>query len=108
MIHELRSYWAKPGKLPALHDRFAQHTNRLFIKHGITIVAFWTPDDTALLGDLVYILGYPDRASRDVLFNAFAADPEWLAAKTASERDGSLVSKITSVLLTPTPYSPIQ
>ena len=108
MVHELRAYWANPGKLDALHRRFTEHTIPLFRRHGMTVVAFWTPADRATLGDLVYILGYPDAAARDQCFADFAADPEWVAAKAASEVDGVLVAQITSVMLTPTEYSPLQ
>ncbi len=34
MLYELRVYTAVPGKLPELHARFRDHTNRLFAKHG--------------------------------------------------------------------------
>ena len=108
MIHELRAYWANPGKLDALNARFRTHTIRLFTKHGITVVAFWTPDDREQHGDLIYVLGYPSREERERRFGAFAADPEWLAAKAASEVEGKLVGKITSDFLTPTDYSPMQ
>ena len=42
-VFELRTYYTNPGKLGALHDRFRNHTNRIFKKHGIEIVGFWTP-----------------------------------------------------------------
>ena len=40
MIYELRICDAGPGKLPALKDRFANHTVDLFAKHDITTVGF--------------------------------------------------------------------
>ena len=43
---ELRTYTVRaegPGSIDLLHDRFRQHTNRLFRKHGMTIVGFWQP-----------------------------------------------------------------
>src|SRR6516225_1575623 len=33
-VQELRIYDAMPGKLPELHNRFANHTMTLFRKHG--------------------------------------------------------------------------
>ncbi len=42
MLYELRVYDARPGKLGALNDRFANHTTGFFKNHGIGIVGFWT------------------------------------------------------------------
>lgn len=33
-IYELRTYTTLPGRLPALNKRFADHTMKLFDKHG--------------------------------------------------------------------------
>lgn len=108
---ELRTYHAAPGKLEALHDRFRDHTLRLFEKHGIESVAYWThapaqegkPADT-----LVFILAYKDKTARDASWKAFAEDPHWVKAKAASEADGPLVEKVDQVFMTPTDYSPIK
>ncbi|MFM2308680.1 MAG: hypothetical protein RLY87_800 [Chloroflexota bacterium] len=109
MVYELRTYWANPGKIDALHTRFSQHTIPLFEKHGMTVVAFWTPQDgRELHGDLVYLLAFPSTEERHRMFNAFRDDPVWHAAKSASEVDGILVEKLDSVLLDPTVYSPLQ
>src|SRR5574341_816846 len=43
-LQELRIYDAMPGKLPALHDRFAKHTMGLFAKHGIENIAYWVDE----------------------------------------------------------------
>ena len=34
-IYELRTYTVLPGRLPALHKRFAEHTMKLFEKQGM-------------------------------------------------------------------------
>ena len=34
-VFELRTYYASPGKLDALHARFRDHTCKLFEKHGM-------------------------------------------------------------------------
>ncbi len=62
---ELRTYTAAEGKLEALHARFRDHTNALFVKHGVTLIGFWTPaDEPRSKNTLIYILAYPDRESR--------------------------------------------
>jgi hypothetical protein len=107
---ELRTYYAHPGKLEDLHARFRQHTIRLFQKHGMTVVAFWAPTAPADAAGstLVYVLAYPSDAAREVSWKAFAADPEWIAARDASERNGKLVAKVDSVVMKATDYSPMK
>ena len=106
---ELRIYTTHEGKLDALHKRFREHTNRLFVKHGMELVGYWTPTD----GDeaentLVYLLAYKDRATRDKAWDAFKNDPDWQAAFKESHKDGPIVKKVESKFLSPTDYSPIQ
>jgi hypothetical protein len=109
-LYEMRTYYAAPGKLEALHARFRDHTNRLFQKHGMTLVGYWVPADKEKGSDntLVYILAFPSREARQKAFQAFGADPEWTRARAASEVNGRLVEKVESVLLNPTDYSPIK
>ena len=63
-VFEMRTYHASPGKLDALHKRFRDHTLRLFEKHGITSIAYWTPiEGQKGHGEvLVFVLAYPDAA----------------------------------------------
>jgi len=104
-IHELRVYDAMPGKLPALHDRFANHTIQLFKKHGIDNVAYWT-EDVGTSNRLVYMLGYPDLGAREKSWTAFQADPAWQQARAESEKSGPLVRVSRHTILRLTPYSP--
>ena len=54
-------YHANPGKLEALHARFRDHTCKLFQKHGIELVGFWTPTQgEEAKNTLYYILAFPD------------------------------------------------
>lgn len=103
---ELRTYHAAPGKMDALNARFKDHTNRLFKKHGMEIVGFWT--DTDHPDVLVYMLAYPSKEARAKSWKAFGADPDWAKAKKESEKDGPLVTKVEQKFLTPTDYSPIK
>lgn len=106
---EMRIYTAADGKLADLHKRFREHTNALFVKHGMEIVGYWTPaDGDESKNTLIYILAYPDKASREKSWKEFQADPDWHKAKTASEVDGKLVAKVESKFLNPTDYSPIK
>lgn len=106
---EMRTYNANPGKMPALHARFKDHTNKLFQKHGIQLVGYWNPTTgEGAENTLVFILAYPSKADQEKMWKAFVTDPEWVKAKADSEKDGVLVSKATSVFMNPTEYSPIK
>ena len=77
---ELRTYTVKgegPGSIDLLHSRFRENTNRLFRKHGMTIVGFWQPLNAGMDSTLIYLLAYKDAAARDAAWNAFRTDPEW-------------------------------
>jgi hypothetical protein len=104
-VYEMRTYYAAPGKLDALHTRFKDHTLKLFEKHHITSVAYFTPIDNKA-NKLVFFLSYKDKVSRDVAWEKFLTDPDWLKAAADSEKDGKLIDKIEQRFLTTTDYSP--
>ncbi|TRW45266.1 NIPSNAP family protein [Georgenia yuyongxinii] len=102
MTYEMRTYVAESGRMPELLTRFEDHTVRLFERHGIRSVAYWTvPDQPDTLVYVVAHSGDPERA-----WAAFASDPEWLEARARSHEHGPLVSSITSVYLQTTEFSP--
>jgi len=104
-VYELRTYYAAPGKLDDLHARFRDHTMKIFEKHGMKNIGYWTPLDNPDR-KLIYMLAFPSRDAAKQAWKEFGADPDWQAARKASEANGSLVSKAESVFLTPTDYSP--
>jgi hypothetical protein len=103
--YEMRIYYAAPGKLEALNQRFRDHTCKLFEKHGMANIGYWLPL-TNTENKLVYILAYPSREAREKSWKAFMADPDWQSAAKQSEREGKLVAKAESIFLTPTDFSP--
>jgi hypothetical protein len=106
---EMRTYTAAEGKLDALNTRFREHTNRLFVKHGMMLIGYWTPvEGPEASNTLIYILAYPSREAREKSWEAFRNDPEWKSAQAASEKEGKLVMKAESKFLAPTDYSPIK
>ena len=108
-VFELRTYHPNPGKMEALHARFRDHTNKLFVKHGMTLIGYWTPLDSKQADEkLIYILAYPSKEAADKSWKAFRDDPDWNEARTASEKGGKLVEKVESVYLNPTDYSPMK
>lgn len=108
-VYELRVYKASPGKLDALHARFRNHTNKLFEKHGIEVIGYWTPTEGEEAKDtLVYLVAFPSVEAQKKAWDAFRADPVWQKAKAESERDGVLVREVQSKNLKPTDYSPLR
>lgn len=108
-LFELRIYTAAPGKMDALNQRFRNHTLRLFEKHGIKSIGYWTSVDEKHQGRLYYIVAYPDKESREkMLVKGIAQDTEFLKVVAESEKEGKLTTGIESVLMVPSDYSPIK
>lgn len=111
-VFELRTYTAPPGRLEALKARFRDHTIRIFGKHDMKAIGYWTPQDAPLSGNtLIYVLEHPSREAAKANWAAFVADPEWVKAKADSEKaaNGPLTTKTPdSVFLDPADFSPIK
>ena len=109
-IFELRAYTTPEGKLADLDERFRKHTMTLFKRHGMKNWAYFhkTPDQPGAETTLIYFLAHASRDAAMASWDSFRKDPEWISAKTASEKNGSLTVKdgVKSVLLVPTDYSP--
>ena len=111
LVYELRTYTTFDGRLPALNDRFKNHTMKLFEKHGMKNIVYCTPvdnDGKPVDNKLVYLLAHKSQAAAKSSFAAFVKDPEWVAARDASEKDGKIVTKLESQFLVPTDYSPMK
>jgi hypothetical protein len=106
-VYELRIYHVVPGKLESLVARFRDHTDKLFAKHGMKSVAYWTAlDEPVKSSTFFYILEHPSREAAAANWKAFQDDEEWKAVKAKSEENGKLVEKIDSTFLTLTDFSP--
>jgi hypothetical protein len=106
-VYELRIYHTYEGKLDDLLTRFREHTMRIFEKHGMTNVAYWTPTDDPLKGKtLFYVIAHASREAATANWKAFGDDPEWKRVQAASEANGKLVEKVDSTFLTLTDFSP--
>ncbi len=108
MIHELRIYRCLPGRLPALLKRFETRTLPLWEKYGIRQAGFWTTAIGESNLELTYLLAWESLAERDQKWAAFQADPEWIAARAESEKDGPIVANIVNSILQPTAFSSVR
>ena len=108
-VFELRTYTAPDGKLGELQARFRNHTLRIFEKHGMKSVGYWTPQDAPLSQNtLIYVLAHASRDAAKKSWADFAADPEWQKVSTDSQVNGRIVSKVESVFMDPTDFSPVK
>ena len=108
MIHELRVYHCVPGRLPNLLKRFDTITLKIWERNGIRQAGFWT----VLIGDnnqaLYYLLEWESLAEREQKWNAFQADPEWIAKRAETEKDGAIVARVENQMLVPTAFSSVK
>ena len=111
-VFELRTYTTTAGNLDRLQARFRDHTLALFAKHGMTNLFYWTPmaDQKNADSTLVYLLAHKDADAAKASFGAFRADPAWIAAKDASEKEGggslTVPDGVKSEFLKATDFSP--
>ena len=103
-VFELRTYTTPEGKLPKLHERFRNHTLKLFAKHGMKNVIYFTPVDKP--NTLIYLLEHKSRQAAKASWKGFLNDEDWKKAYKESIANGKLVIKIDSKFLETTDYSP--
>jgi len=108
MIYELRIYNCLPGRMADLQRRFEDHTLNIWKRHGIEQAGFWTTAIGTSNNDLTYMLRWNSMAERETKWAAFMADPEWQAARKASEANGPLIANSSSQFLTPTSFSSVK
>ena len=105
-VYELRTYVVPEDKLAALNTRFRDHTMRIFQRHGIASVAYFTPQDPAKAKTtLVYLIAHPSQEAATRNWEQFRADAEWQKVAAAS---GVPRPTITSEFLVATDYSPMK
>lgn len=108
MIIEMRTYHCAPARLPALQARFTNHTLGFFEKYGIKPLGFWT----TLVGhdnhELMYLLEWKDMAEREAKWNAFQADPDWIARRAESEAVQPILARVSNQFLAPCAFFPVK
>ncbi len=108
MLYELRIYDCCPGRLPALLARFENTTLKIWERFGIRQAGFWTTVIGESNQQLIYLLQWDSLAEREEKWNAFQADPEWQAARAASEKDAAIVANVSSQIVAPTAFSSVK
>ncbi|HVB90274.1 MAG TPA: NIPSNAP family protein [Beijerinckiaceae bacterium] len=99
MIFELRIYEPAERRAEALRARFENEVVPRFAKHGIELMGVFQSPDAP--GRLTYLTRYADEDARKRAWASFGADPDWAAAKAASEANGPLMKSQTISVLEP-------
>ena len=108
-VFELRTYTATPGNLDNLHARFRDHTTRIFGKHGMKVVGYWSPTSEEETDDtLIYIREHASQEAADASWRAFGQDPEWQEVAAASNANGNILAGIERKYMVATDYSPMK
>lgn len=108
-VFELRTYTCFPDKLPNLNTRFKDHTVKLFEKHHMVNIAYFNSIEMdGSQSKLIYLLAHKSQEEAAKSWEAFRTDPQWIAARDASEKEGKIVEKVESVFLKPLSFSKIK
>jgi len=84
-----------------MRARFLEQVAKIFFpKHGIELVAVFTPLDISD-GRLVYVTRFLNEQARAAAWQAFSADADWAGIKKASEAEGPLLESQHVSILTP-------
>ncbi|TFE22711.1 NIPSNAP family protein [Cohnella luojiensis] len=98
MLYELRIYDVNPGKMKVIQERFRDHVIQLFMKHGMIVTHFWE-DLNEANNRLYYIFEHANMEMRNLNYDRFRNDPEWIELKRITELDGPLVNKQESLFM---------
>src|SRR5438128_11889718 len=88
MIYELRIYRCVPGRKPALLSRFENETLRIWEKHGLRQVGFWTTLIGKSSQEITYMLAWDSMAEREKRWGALLADTEWVPVGSSQDKAG--------------------
>jgi hypothetical protein len=106
LIHQLRVYEIFERNKAAFHARFRDHAMRIMRKYGFEFVAMWE-STTDRRTEFLYLLTWPDVATKEAAWTAFRADEEWKDIKRVTGAEhGDLVGEIQDRVLTATAYTP--
>ena len=106
MIQQLRIYEIFERNKAAFHARFRDHAMRIMRKYGFKFLALWEARSDKET-EFVYLLSWPDEATKEAAWREFLADLEWKEIKRVTNAEqGDLVGGIEDRVLTSTAYSP--
>jgi len=106
-VYELRIYHLNEGKQAGILERFRSKETAIFARLGMHGVGYWVPTDEPLAGrTLIYILRHKSRQAATESWAKFSKDPEWVALKAETEKDGAFVKLHDITFMKLTDFSP--
>ena len=108
MQYELRTYLLPDGRMDDILARFRDVTMDLFKKYEMECLGFWTIDKPEQDYALVYLMRYESAEAQAKAWDAFRADPKWIATRERTEANGPIVTEVISKDLKPVDFSPMQ
>ncbi len=105
-VYELRIYSANEGRFGNLIQRFREHTDTLFKKHGLEPVGYWTPNEgpAKKRRRFIYILKHQSRYDAYRNWVNFSNDKDWERALDQPKFQNLLALKPVSIFLEATDY----
>ena len=97
-VYELRTYFASPGKLDELHNRFKNHMLGFHEKYGIANLGYWVPTDNPKRM-IVSLVSYPSSAARESSWAKLCEDRDWIQARRESELKGRILDAVREEVL---------
>ena len=110
-IFELRTYESNSSATLKRKIKMFEEGGEIaiFKKAGMQVVFFAETIVGQNMPSLTYMLGYDDLAARESMWKAFGKDPEWAKLRAQPGlSDAEIVSNISSIFLSPLPFSPIR
>jgi hypothetical protein len=100
VIHQLRIYEIFEHNKAAFHARWREHAMRIMTtRYGFRILAMGESGHAGRT-EWVYLLEWPDLATKEDAWRRFLADPEWIEIKRVTKaQHGDLVGEIADRVL---------
>jgi hypothetical protein len=106
-VYELRIYHLNEGMQAGILARFRTKETEIFARYGMHGVGYWVPTDEPLVGrTIIYMLRHKSRDAATESWKKFGADPEWIALKAETEKNGAFVKLHESTFMKLTDFSP--
>ncbi len=107
-IFDLRLYTCTPGKETAFRDRWRDHVVRLYQRHGMENLGWWTTTDREHPRVFVSLFAHKSLADINAAIAAYHSDPEWIAIEKATETEGKFRSGVVAYKLSPASFSSVK
>jgi hypothetical protein len=98
MFYELHISDIAPGKRQAARSLFTDSAVHYFNKHGIKPMLFCEAEFGGPTDQIVYLIPWDSLTEYEGAWEAFRADPDWLAANERAQQDGRIFLRTTKTL----------